>query len=128
MTFGSIECYNGITTYGDITRNALAATNIYTKTETDNLLATKQNNITASTDIIVSSLTAQAYVSSPSVRATDIDFLGTTLTIKNGSTYFASMSASTGITQFTYTAFNNNYIYNVNEITGISSIIGSGIF
>ena len=41
MTFGTIECYNGITTYGHITRNALTATNIYTKTETDNLLAVK---------------------------------------------------------------------------------------
>ena len=41
ITFGTIECYNGITTYGDITCNALGATNIYTKTETDNLLAVK---------------------------------------------------------------------------------------
>ena len=42
VTFGTIECYNGIPTYGDIACNALVATNIYTKTETDNLLPTKQ--------------------------------------------------------------------------------------
>ena len=100
----------------------------YTKTETDDLLTTKQNNITASTDLIVSSLTAQSYVSSPSVRATDIDFLGTTLTIKNGSTYFASMSASTGIKHFTYTDFNNNNIININHIIGVTNILGSGNF
>jgi len=127
VTFGPIECYNGITTYGYITCNALVATNIYTKTETDNLLATQQHKITTSTYLAVSSLTAQSYVSSPSLRATDIDFLGTTLTIKSGSTYFTSMSASTGIKHYTYQDFNNNYIYNVNEITGINNIIGSGI-
>ena len=57
-----------------------------TKTETDNLLATQQNNITASTYLTVASLAAQSYISSPSFRATDIDFLATTLTIKIGST------------------------------------------
>jgi hypothetical protein len=41
VTFGTIECYNGITTYENITCNALAATNIYTKTEVDNLLTPK---------------------------------------------------------------------------------------
>ena len=41
MTFGTIECYSGITTYGYISCNALVATNIYTKTETDNLLTPK---------------------------------------------------------------------------------------
>ena len=77
----------------------------YTKTETDNLLATKQNNITASTDLIVSSLTTQSYVSSPSVRATDIDFFGSTLTIKSGSTCFTSMSASICVKPYTLTDF-----------------------
>ena len=38
------------------------------------------------------------------------------------------MSASTGIQHYTPTDFNNNYIYNVNEITGINNVIGSGLF
>ena len=38
ITLGTIECYNGITTFGDITCNGLAGTNIYNKTEVDNLL------------------------------------------------------------------------------------------
>jgi hypothetical protein len=39
------------------------------------------------------------------------------------------MSPSTGIKHYTYTDFNNNHIYNVNDITGINNIIGgSGIF
>jgi hypothetical protein len=55
-------------------------------------------------------------------------FLGTTLTIKSGSTYFASMSASTGIKHFTYTDFNNNNIININQIIGVTNILGSGNF
>ena len=41
VTFGTIECYNGITTYRDIICNALTATNIYTNTEINNLLTPK---------------------------------------------------------------------------------------
>ena len=70
----------------------------------------------ASADLTVSSLTAQSCVSSPSIRATDIDFLGSALTIKSGSTYVTSMSASTG------------NILNIKDIIGVNNILGSGVF
>ena len=82
--------------------------NYYLKTETYNQteikynLATKQNLITTSADLVVSSLTAQTYVSTPTLRATNIEFLDTSLTIKTGSTYFTSMSPSTGIKHYIY--------------------------
>jgi hypothetical protein len=42
------------------------------------------------------------------LRSTNIEFLDTSLTIKTGSTFFTSMSPSTGIKHYTYTDFNNN--------------------
>ena len=103
-------------------------TETYNQKEVDDKLATKQNLINASTDLVVSSLTAQTYVSTPTLRATNIEFLDTSLTIKTGSTYFTSMSPSTSIRHYTYTNFNNNDIYNVRNIEGINNILGSGIF
>ncbi|MFM7989050.1 MAG: hypothetical protein ACKPKO_58030, partial [Candidatus Fonsibacter sp.] len=69
----------------------------YTKTEADNLLATKHNLITTSTYLAVSSLTAQTTVSAPSLTATTIDFLAADLTIKPATANFMSMSSSTGV-------------------------------
>ena len=69
----------------------------YNQKEINDKLATKQNLITESTDLVVASLTTQTYVSTPTLRATNIEFLDTSLTIKTGSTYFTSMSPSTGI-------------------------------
>ena len=118
----------------DLKLNASLISNYYLKTETynqkevDDKLATKQNLINASTDLVVSSLTAQTHVSTPTLRATNIEFLDTSLTIKTGSTYFTSMSPSTGIKHYTYTDFNNNHIINIRDITGVNNILGSGIF
>ncbi|MFM7983865.1 MAG: hypothetical protein ACKPKO_31525, partial [Candidatus Fonsibacter sp.] len=33
-----------------------------------------------------------------------------------------------GIKHFTYSDFNNNYVYNIKEINGIDNILGSGVF
>ena len=52
----------------------------YNQTEINDKLATKQNQITASTDLVVASLTAQTYVSTPSLRVANIEFLYTSLT------------------------------------------------
>ena len=41
VTVRTIECYNGITTYGDIACNALVAPSIYSKTEIGDLLTLK---------------------------------------------------------------------------------------
>ena len=40
-----------------------------------------------------------------------------------------TMSPTSGIKHFTYTDFNNNYLYNINDIVGINNIIGgTGVF
>ena len=39
-----------------------------------------------------------------------------------------SIAQTVGIRHFTYSDFNNNYVYNINEINGIDNILGSGIF
>ena len=37
------------------------------------------------------------------------------------------MAPTVGIKHFTYSDFNNNYVYNIKEISGIDNILGSGI-
>ncbi|MFM7982468.1 MAG: hypothetical protein ACKPKO_24415 [Candidatus Fonsibacter sp.] len=39
-----------------------------------------------------------------------------------------TMSPTAGIKHFTYTDFNNKYVYNIKEIHGIDYILGSGVF
>ena len=38
-----------------------------------------------------------------------------------------SMAPTVGIKHFTYSDFNNKYVYNIKEINGIDNILGSGI-
>ncbi|MFM7977828.1 MAG: hypothetical protein ACKPKO_00805, partial [Candidatus Fonsibacter sp.] len=51
----------------------------------------------------------------------------TALSIKSGASTIMTMSPTAGIKHFTYTDFNNNYVYNIKEINGIDNILGSGI-
>ncbi|MFM7980573.1 MAG: hypothetical protein ACKPKO_14770 [Candidatus Fonsibacter sp.] len=51
----------------------------------------------------------------------------TLLSIKPGTTTFMSMAPTVGIKHFTYSVFNNKYVYNIKEIHGIENILGSGI-
>ncbi|MFM7990249.1 MAG: hypothetical protein ACKPKO_64130, partial [Candidatus Fonsibacter sp.] len=47
----------------------------------------------------------------------------------SGTTTFMSMAPTVGIKHFTYTVFNNNYVYNISDIVGINnSIGGTGVF
>ncbi|MFM7988445.1 MAG: hypothetical protein ACKPKO_54945, partial [Candidatus Fonsibacter sp.] len=106
----------------------------YTITQVNNILARKQPTITSSTNLTMGSITAQTNVVTPVVRTTDIDFSdvansgATLLSIKSGTTTLLSMAQTVGIKHFTYSDFNNNYVYNIKEINGIDHILGSGIF
>ncbi|MFM7985070.1 MAG: hypothetical protein ACKPKO_37695, partial [Candidatus Fonsibacter sp.] len=100
-------------------------TTTYTITQLDNLLAQRQPTITSST--------AQTHVITPVVRTTKIDFSdvanswATILSVIFGTTTLLSMAPTVGIKHFTYSDFNNNYVYNVNAISGIKSVMGFGI-
>ncbi|MFM7983546.1 MAG: hypothetical protein ACKPKO_29890, partial [Candidatus Fonsibacter sp.] len=106
----------------------------YTKSQTYTKLDTKQNLITTSTTLTLSALVAQTNVNTPTIRTTNIEFSdvassgATALSIKYGASTIMTMSPTVGIKHFTYTYFNNNYVYNIKEINGIDNILGSGIF
>jgi hypothetical protein len=52
---------------------------VYNKTEIDNMLAVKQATITADTNLTVASLTTMVSATTPSLRATTIEFIDTSL-------------------------------------------------
>ncbi|MFM7978883.1 MAG: hypothetical protein ACKPKO_06165, partial [Candidatus Fonsibacter sp.] len=74
------------------------------------------------------------YVNISNIITTNIEFShvansgATLLSLKFGTTTFMSMAPTVGIKHFTYSDFNNNYVYNTKEIYGIDNILGSGIF
>ncbi|MFM7981321.1 MAG: hypothetical protein ACKPKO_18595 [Candidatus Fonsibacter sp.] len=80
---------------------------------------TKQNLITTSSTLTLSNIVAQTNVNTPTIRATNIEFSdvansgATLLSIKSGTTTFMSMAPTVGINNFTYSDFNNNYVYNI---------------
>ncbi|MFM7985501.1 MAG: hypothetical protein ACKPKO_39920, partial [Candidatus Fonsibacter sp.] len=94
----------------------------------------KQNLITTSSPLTLSTLVAQTNANTPTIRTTNIEFSdvassgATLLSIKSGMTTFMSMAPTAGIKHFTYSDFNNNYVYNVKEISGIDNILGFGVF
>ncbi|MFM7979494.1 MAG: hypothetical protein ACKPKO_09285, partial [Candidatus Fonsibacter sp.] len=100
----------------------------------DTKLDAKQNLITTSSTLTLSTLVAQTNVNTPTIRTTNIEFSdvassgATLLSIKSGTTTFMTMAPTVGIKHVTYSDFNNNYVYNINEIVGINNIMGSGIF
>ena len=61
VTFGTIECYNGITTDGYITCNALATTTIYTNTATDNMLTPKATTSYVHAQLLLQASQATTY-------------------------------------------------------------------
>ena len=66
------------------------------------------------------------------IECSDVANSGATfLSIKSGAVTIMTMSFTFGITNFTYSDFNNNdiYIYNIHDITGVNNILGgSGVF
>ncbi|MFM7982296.1 MAG: hypothetical protein ACKPKO_23550, partial [Candidatus Fonsibacter sp.] len=108
--------------------------NCYTKSQTDTKLDAKQNLITTSSTLALSTLVAQTNVITLVSRTTNIEFSdvassgATALSIKSRASTIMTMSPTVGIKHFTYTDFYNNYVYNIKEINGIYNILGSGIF
>ena len=72
--------------------------NYYTKSQTDTKLDAKQNLITTSSTLTLSTLIAQTNVNTPTIRTTNIEFSdvansgATLLSIKSGTTTFMSMA------------------------------------
>ncbi|MFM7977965.1 MAG: hypothetical protein ACKPKO_01505, partial [Candidatus Fonsibacter sp.] len=98
--------------------------NYYTKSQTYTKLDTKQNLITTSSTLTLSSIVALTNVNTPTIITTNIEFSdvassgSTALSIKSGASTIMTMSPTAGIKHFTYTDFNNNYVYNIKEING----------
>ncbi|MFM7990264.1 MAG: hypothetical protein ACKPKO_64210, partial [Candidatus Fonsibacter sp.] len=72
-------------------------------------------------------------MNTPTIRTTNIEFSdvacsgATDLSIKSGASTIMTMSPTAGIQHFTYTDFNNNYVYTIKEINGIENILVFGI-
>ena len=130
-----------IANYCDKTFNDTLIANCYTKTQTysnteiDTQVDAKHNLITPSTNLTWRSLTAQTHVITHFLRTTNIEFSdvansgATALSLKSGASTIMTMSPTAGIKHFTYTDFNNNYLYNISDIVVINNIRGgTGVF
>ncbi|MFM7984868.1 MAG: hypothetical protein ACKPKO_36665, partial [Candidatus Fonsibacter sp.] len=72
--------------------------------------------------LTLSSLVALTNVNTPTIRTTNIEFSdvassgATDLSTKSGASTIMTMSPTVGIKHFTYTDFNNKYLYNISDI------------
>ena len=86
------------------------------------MLDAKQDMITTSSTIALSTIVAQTNVNTLTIRTTNIEFSdvansgATLLPIKSGkTTTFMSKAPTVGVKYFTYSDFNNNYVDNIKD-------------